>query len=638
MTNIEKKIRQANLAANSWDFEVVKNAYSELQKWAKSFFPDEGNKKAIEATAFRLRFQALLITLLNGGFEAATYQRINDLLNALPEAAFAVTDEEFRKSVVDFEKARAFYEKMKSMLPEYYDWVVQARAISISEKSDLQKLQEISNVIDRFNATYTGGMLMQKVGETLKAMKEKVEISYEGAEEKRFGPFYASVSFTPDNFPTCKYFNSLLDSPGGSYKVTVVAAPNREEIDLIAVRFAQAREKKLVGVNFEALCKLPDSTVEYVLRRLERETRDQIMYVVGFDNADWTNPEILAMLGRLESCFETVENSILADGNPNFPVYEALEKMCGKLSRRMGYMYASMPDFDDFEQLLRESVGHWTHEDHVKLQRNGAYVGFIGLNEVMNNADDWERHIENLARRYRTMVLSFTGGMVSPEMLIDSGWKITETNRRVEVEDEDRNFDYDDISPLLQSNIQKIVDGPYTFMQKAGLLVRYSVTHGEDVGRWSTDFSDEEREGRLIDATMALAKWLQLPSPQVIIDPEDMEEWYAGLCCEGGKIVHYSYTCAHKNNVEFTMQVILHELYHAFQHKVRREAWQNWFENDLGVTVERKKFWNMNNENYIDLRKNKNAYKVQVVEVDAEVFAMGCLRMSSEVWSSVSFN
>lgn len=639
MTEIEKKIRQANLAANSWDFETVRQGYNALLNWTKNFTADAGNQKAITATKFRLAFQGALITLLNGGFLQADYDRVTGLLDRFPADAFAVTDEEFHQAVFNFEKAAAFYTRMREMLPEYYEWVLKGRAVTESGADDLTKIRELGNVIDEFSQAYTGGILTQKVHEALTAMKQRAEMAYEGTQTEQFGSYYASVMFHADEFKSCKYYNNLLDGPGGSYKVAVVAAPNREEIDLIVSRFASNHERKIVGVDFEALCALPNSAIEYVLRRLERESRGQVLYVVGFGNADWKQEETCAMLSRLTGCFEGAENSVLADGKPTLPVYTALETICPNFARRMGYLYASMPDFEDFEQLLREQVKDWREEDRQMLQRYGSYVGFIGLNEVMNNADDWKRHIEVLGVRWRNLVLSFTGGMKNPELLIDSGWNLYSggTGGTFD-EDDERKFDYDDVPPLLQSNVRKILEGPFTFMQKAGLLVRYTITHGEDIGRWETDYSTEEHVNRIMDATMALAKWLQLPAPQVIIDPEDMEEWYAGLCCNGGQVVHYSYSCAHKYNVEFTMEVIMHELYHAVQAKVRREPWQNWFETDLGITVERKKYWKLNDESYIDLRKNKKAYQVQVVEVDANVFAIGCLRMASEVWSQLSLD
>lgn len=640
MTEIEKKIRQANLAANSWDFETVRQGYNYLLQWTKNFTPDEGNRKAITATKYRLAFQGALITLLNDGFTQRDYDKIMGLIDRFPTEAFAVTDEEFHQAVFNFEKAAAFYQRMKENLPEYYEWILKGRAVMETDAEYLAKIQALGDIISEFTQTYTGGILTQKVLETLTAMKQNAEVAYESTQTEQFGSYYASILFYPDEFKSCKYYNNLLDGPGGSYKVAVVAAPNREEIDLIVSRFASNYERKVVGVDFEALCALPDSAIEYVYRRLERESRGQVLYVVGFGNADWKKEETCAMLSRLAGCFEGAENSVLADGKPTMPVYTALETICPAFARRMGHMFASMPDFEDFEDLLREQLKDWREEDRQKLQRYGSYVGFIGLNEVMNNVDDWKRHIEALGARWRNLVLTFTGGMKNPELLIDSGWNLYgggSTGGGLN-QDDDRSFDYDDIPPLLQSNVRKILEGPFSYMQKAGLLVRYSITHGEDIGRWSTDYSAEERVNRVMDATTLLAKWLQLPVPQVIIDPEDMEEWYAGLCCNGGQVVHYSYTCTHKNNVEFTMEVIMHELYHAVQAKVGREPWQEWFEADLGITVERKKYWKLNNETYIDLRKNKKAYLVQVMEVDANVFAMGCLRMSSEVWSQLSLD
>ena len=640
MTDIEKKIRQWNIVANSWDFETVGEGYAALSKWAGKFNADEGNKKAITATKYRLAFQGALIKLLNGGFDREDYAKVLNLLDRFPADAFAVTDAEFHQSVFNFEKAAAFYTRMKAMLPEYYEWVEKGRAALEMGATDLDKIRAIGAVIEEFSQTYTGGILTQKVMDALVALKQRAETAYESGQAEQFGGFYASISFKVDEFKACRFYNNLLDGPGGSYKVAVVAAPNREEIDLIVSRFAYNHEKTLVAIDFEALCALPDHAIEYVYRRLERESRGPVLYIVGFGNADWKNAETCAMLSRLAPCFENAENAVLADTKPSVPVYTALQTICPAFSHRMGYLYASMPDFADFEELLREQVKDWREEDRQKLLRYGSYIGFIGLNEVMNNADDWKRHVEALGTRWRNLVLTFTGGMKNPELLIDRGWDLygNDQNGGEPKKDEDHTFDYDDIPPLLQSNVRKILEGPFSYMQKAGLLVRYTITHGEDIGRWETDYSDEERVNRIMDATLALAKWLQLPAPQIIIDPEDMEEWYAGLCCNGGQVVHYSYSCAHKYNVEYTMKVILHELYHAMQAKVGREPWQEWFEADLGITEERKKYWKLNDSNYIDLRKNKKAYEVQVVEVDANVFALGCLRMASEAWYQLSLD
>jgi hypothetical protein len=106
------------------------------------------------------------------------------------------------------------------------------------------------------------------------------------------------------------------------------------------------------------------------------------------------------------------------------------------------------------------------------------------------------------------------------------------------------------------------------------------------------------------------------------------------LCCAGGKLIKYREKCV--EDYEFTVKMICHECFHGFQNYAIDVQYAQWFWDDLGVTIGRVEQWRKNFSMYCG-KTNSLAYKVEIVECDANAFAEDCFRQGEEVWSAIDF-
>jgi hypothetical protein len=87
---------------------------------------------------------------------------------------------------------------------------------------------------------------------------------------------------------------------------------------------------------------------------------------------------------------------------------------------------------------------------------------------------------------------------------------------------------------------------------------------------------------------------------------------------------------------DFVLHVICHECFHAFQHTATNAPYAEWYYDDLGVTRGRVAQWSKNFSCYVG-DVNSIAYKVEIVECDANAFADDCHIYAKSRWHEIEF-
>ena len=126
-------------------------------------------------------------------------------------------------------------------------------------------------------------------------------------------------------------------------------------------------------------------------------------------------------------------------------------------------------------------------------------------------------------------------------------------------------------------------------------------------------------------------------TPEVKIVPEELwdRKSAGGLCQDGGKRIIYRESSV--NNYSWIEEAVCHECFHAFQHTACCVPYSDWFFTELGVTEGRITSWDDNFKVYVGSEDSKT-YWVEVVECDANAFALDCLRNIEKYWKDIDFN
>jgi hypothetical protein len=132
--------------------------------------------------------------------------------------------------------------------------------------------------------------------------------------------------------------------------------------------------------------------------------------------------------------------------------------------------------------------------------------------------------------------------------------------------------------------------------------------------------------------------YLALEEVEVLDEDGWKEKGYdkgaAGLCINGGKKI--AYRDKYMQGYDFVLQCICHECFHAFQHTATNAPYAEWYYDDMGVTRGRVAQWSKNFSCYVG-DVNSIAYKVEIVECDANAFADDCHLYSKSRWHEIEF-
>ena len=285
--------------------------------------------------------------------------------------------------------------------------------------------------------------------------------------------------------------------------------------------------------------------------------------------------------------------------------------------------YLRLPTYSD----VCERIDSFDEKKRETVREKCVFMGYRGLHLFYAKEEDLGLAAEtakSISERNLPLALNFLEALPDTSKLIPLDWQYKgAVGRDAEQGDE---YDYDEIRDVSDDRIHAIIaNHSLTIYEKCGELVRYILLADEDKSVWKENLSDAERKKRTSLAVRIIAYTMRIwcPSPTVTFCSEKEGEWGA-KCCRGGEEIKIK--TSNLSNVEWMMDTILHELYHALQYTLcETNADLTWYKKTYHIANERIASWYSNSREYVDVDDNDSLYELQTKEVDARSFAGYCL-------------
>ena len=445
----------------------------------------------------------------------------------------------------------------------------------------------------------------------------------------------------------CEFFPVLPLRKETRANCLFLCSPFLREVHLYVKSFADDNKRDFVVIEPNQFNGKSASTIRSIFQLLEQQGKDCLINDIN----EYRNSEnIEAFLREMINFGKRGHYIFIIDSVGKRKFYNMafeIAKTDESLSiMDVSYAYLTMPAYSDTIELF-EDKGMITAAEYSEVRQNMPFMGFCGLNDAVAmfaKKKDWKKTAMRWSLDNKPIALEYLANLPLQVNLIDSGWG-DYSNLTLTVEEKKRSFDYDDLAGINTANLRKIVDGPYNLFEKCGCVTAYCLLAGADSEVWKTLDADVQSE-RLTLATRLVMRLLDVDiEPEVKVVPK--EEWTlkgaGGVCCDGGKRIEYRQDCI--TNYDWMVGTVVHECFHAFQHKAERE-WKRWYFDELGVTKGRVNEWAYNNGydtqakryRYYSIDKNKTAYMVQIIESDARAFEIDCENARAKVFSTIKFD
>ena len=429
-----------------------------------------------------------------------------------------------------------------------------------------------------------------------------------------------------------------IDEKNKTAKLMVINSPFKEDVELFIRNYKNKTGDNLLCIDSELLNNLPKESIDSIFGLLSLKKCTLYVYNVNKVHSSSRDSLYNALLE-----FAKDDNKVFVHDNSGLnTIYKDLFGISSRSEKfsimNVSFEYLSIPKFSDLvnnilipEKLIPDD----SSESLLLVQKTMLLVGFDGLNKVLHEAKiggDWVEKAKSICRNnLNDTVIKYIENIPNLFLFIDSAWRYE--GYEYKVNNQRIKFNYDDIKGVNVENIKKIIDSGYNFFQKAGMLVKYCLLHGDDESIWET-LEIEDYVERLNLATTQLYKLFELDFIPVIEVKEELINAEAGgVCCDGGKLVQYKLSSI--KSFEFAYDVVLHETYHSFQRYAEATPYKEWFFTELGVTKGRIEQWRLNEQCYFDLKKGKqsfNAYRVQTIESEAYAFSVDAMGQAGECW------
>ena len=445
----------------------------------------------------------------------------------------------------------------------------------------------------------------------------------------------------------CEFFPVLPLRKETRARCIFLCSPFEKEIYLYVKSFMEENKRNFVVLSPKYFNGKNADTIRAVFKFLEEQGKDCLITDINeYRNSE--NKEIL--LRELLDFSKNGRYVFVVDSLGTRKFYQQafdIAKMdAGRSIMDVSYVYLTMPAYSDTIALFEEK-GMITSADYAEVKQKMPFMGFCGLNDavaVFAKGGDWKRTAERWSLENKPIAIEYLANQPLQVNLIDSGWG-DYTNATLTVDEKKRDFDYDDLAGVNTANLRKIVDGPYNLFEKCGCVAAYCLLAGADSSIWKTLDADAQSE-RLTLATRLVMRLLDVDiEPEVKVVPTN--EWTlkgaGGVCCDGGKRIEYKQDCI--TDYDWMVGTVVHECFHAFQHKAQRE-WKRWYFDELGITKGRVNEWSFNfgydaqakKNRYCTIEKNKTAYMTQIVESDARAFEIDCANARAQIFSTIDFD
>lgn len=299
----------------------------------------------------------------------------------------------------------------------------------------------------------------------------------------------------------------------------------------------------------------------------------------------------------------------------------------------IGSAYVSMPSFGDVCAEFESKRIIAGPVDYDKL-REMPFMGFSGLNKVVTSyisGSDWIKTGRKISKANEAAARNYLAKLKSSYLFIDSGWGNFSSTDKI-ITETDGEFDYDGVKSIDLENVRRIIESPNTVFAKCGMIVRYCTLGGGDKTDW-VKLEREEMSERVALATRLVFRLLKVDIVPEVEVADALENGSAGgLCCFGGKKIIYKYEAC--LNINWLLDAIVHESFHAMQYKLCDGGWSEWYLINLHVTRGRVERWKFTKTIY-DGNTGSAVYKVHIFENDAYAFEKDCDDGRNFAWNSI---
>ncbi len=636
-------------------FEAETNIKNYQRKYSYVFESEDSLKvkEELDGWIIKLHLKFLYINYVNNfSKENEFLDYLNNTIQQAQEKGYKTIlkiSNAFKQFVEAFHPIFEQYQQLASKINNLdYNYNTQECEI-INQQIDnyIEKFNNVKKILDDVFGNEQDGVIVKlpnniaKIKENLENYKKKLTNRVNEIRFEKYSKYIRKLEqIYPDNplyYPELGYGESNIAS------IVVVNSPIRDEV-LLSIKGYCLNKK----INMLVL-----DIVDLLVDINEKDIEELFLYISTCFDCEGLFIENLNELHTINLVNKLFEE-ILSYAS-NHIVFLSYEKSDGKLydelfnyimdtqkssTNLIRNFYLSMPDYGQFIQELEKNgiidFDNITEKETIK--RNMPFTGFVGLNEIIRNKNNWFEIGKNISSsRDNLIVRNYIKKLNNQRLFINNEWGSFSENEFIKT-DNRGNYDYDSISTPIRDNIKKIINCPCDFFSKVGMAVQYCLTAGQDISIW-TQISLEEKEKRTTEATNLVYLLLGISFKPEIKFLETLEEKNTlGLCCNEGREIHYKSGLV-KTNVIDLMDTILHESYHAFQHHAISNKYYEYYFTDLGVTHSRINTWNENFKKYISPDKNKyDYYSVQIVESDARAFAQDCIDACQSAWSTIDFD
>ena len=187
-------------------------------------------------------------------------------------------------------------------------------------------------------------------------------------------------------------------------------------------------------------------------------------------------------------------------------------------------------------------------------------------------------------------------------------------------------FRYECFPEELRGYIEQIVRSTDTTQEKCAKFFTYIFDCDNSQEKWVKKSTEEKQKA----LTLAVRFVMQVLGTGIVPDVQFLDDLgpghknAGGLCCDGGKIIKFRNDGV--DNLSYIADAVAHECLHSLQHTAERTGWQPWMWEELGITEGRIENWTLNSHDYNGIDENFWAYRVQIMEADANAFAKECTR------------
>ena len=308
----------------------------------------------------------------------------------------------------------------------------------------------------------------------------------------------------------------------------------------------------------------------------------------------------------------------------------------------VSYTFLKMPPLEDVLSVFETHrlFGAITEELREEIRRTLPFMGYVGLSgcvEEYNKGYDPLLYGEGLSESNRRTASRYLSRLSASYQFIDGSWGDFSEGIST-ASGTKKPFDYSVIRLVDPENIRLLLQKhDLTLFEKCGIATKYCTLCGDSETAWSA-LEVKEKQARMQEASSVLCSILNtqyIPEVEVLDEDEWKERGYhkksGGLCCDGGKKIIYRHSSV--ENYDYALHVILHECFHAFQHTTVDQPFAEWYFDELGVTRGRISKWAMNFSCYHEISITSKAYKVEIVECDANAFSDDC-----QVYAKTSYH